>query len=193
MDNPYLSNAAAYMIETLFTLYLLMVLLRFLLQLTRADFYNPVCQFLIKATNPPLRPLRRFIPGLWGLDLASVVLLIALQMAGLWLVHVASGRTITLEGLFVLSIGELLMLTLNTLLIVIILQVILSWINPGAYNPLSSLLYSLSEPLLRPARRLLPAVSGLDFSPLIVLVLIQLAKMLVVAPIHDVGWRLAYG
>lgn len=193
MDNPYISNAAVYMIETVFTLYLLMVLLRLLLQLARADFYNPICQFLVKATNPPLRPLRRIIPGLWGIDVASIVLLVALQMLGVWLMHLASGRTIAVGGLLVLSIGELLLLTLNTLLIVILLQVVMSWLNPGISNPLTSILYSLSEPLLRPARRLLPTVSGIDFSPLIVLILIQMTKILLIAPVRDIGMQLAYG
>jgi YggT family protein len=70
MDNPYLSTASAFLIDTVFGLYILLVLLRFLLQLARADFYNPICQFLVKATNPPLKPLRRIIPGLWKIDLA---------------------------------------------------------------------------------------------------------------------------
>ena len=193
MDNPYISNASIYLIDTVFTLYVLMVLLRFLLQLARADFYNPVCQFLVRATNPPLRPLRRVIPGVWGIDLASVVLLIALQMIGMWLANIAGAQAITTAGLFVLSIEQLLQLTLNVLLIAIILQVVMSWITPGVYNPLTSILYSLTEPLLLPARRLLPTVSGIDFSPLVVLIVIQLTKMLILAPLHDMGLRLAYG
>jgi len=192
-DNPYLSNAAAYVVETIFTVYIILVLLRFLLQLARADFYNPLCQFLVKATNPPLRPLRRVVPGLWGIDLASVLLLIALQMLAFWLIHLASGRSIAVEGLFVLSVGEILLLTLNVLLVTIFVQVIMSWINPSAYNPLLSVLYSLNEPLLRPARRMLPNLGGIDLSPLVVLLLIQLTKILLVAPIRDTGLRLAYG
>jgi YggT family protein len=191
MDNPYISNAAVYLIDTVFSLYVLMVLLRFMLQLVRADFYNPICQFLVKATNPPLRPLRRIIPGLWGIDLASVILLIALQMVGLWLANLAGGRAIAVEGLFVLSLAELLQLALNTWLITILLQVVLSWIHPGTYNPLTSVLYSLNEPLLHPARRLLPAIAGMDFSPIVVFFLIQLTKILIVAPLRDAGLRLA--
>ena len=192
LDNPYVSNAAAYMLETVFTLYILMVLLRFMLQLARADFYNPICQFLVKATNPPLRPLRRVIPGLWGMDLASVVLLILLQMLALWLIHLAGGQAVAMAGLFLLSLSELLALTLNVLLVTILVQVIMSWLNPGAYNPLLSILYSLNEPLLRPARRMIPGFSGVDLSPLVVLVLIQLTKILIVAPLRDAGLGLAY-
>lgn len=191
LDNPYLSNAATYMLETVFTLYIVMVLLRFLLQLVRADFYNPICQFLVKATNPPLKPLRRVIPGLKGIDLASVVLLVLLQMLALWLMHLAGGRTIALPALFLFSLSELLLLTLNVFLISILVQVIMSWINPQAHNPVLSILNSLNEPLLRPARRMLPNSSGIDFSPLLVMVLIQLSKLLLVAPLRDAAIALA--
>lgn len=194
MDNTYLSQASAFLIDTVFGLYILLVLLRFLLQLARADFYNPICQFLVKATNPPLKPLRRIVPGLWKIDLASVVLLLALQMTALWLIHLAAGRSISIEGLFVLSMADLLGLTLNVFLVSILIQVILSWVGPGAHNnPVFSILYSLNEPLLAPARRVLPSMSGIDFSPLLVLIAIQLLKILVLSPISDLGKSLASG
>lgn len=193
MDNPYLSTASTFLIDTVFGLYILLVLLRFLLQLARADFYNPICQFLVKATNPPLKPLRRVIPGLWKIDLASIVLLLALQILAVWLIHVANGRAVSVEGLFVLSAAELLALTLNTFLVAILIQVILSWVGPGVRNPLTSILHSLNEPLLGPARRILPAMSGIDFSPLLVLIALQLLKILVVGPLSDLGRALAYG
>lgn len=189
-DHPYLSNAAAYLVDTAFSLFILMILLRFLLQLARADFYNPICQFLVKATNPLLRPLRRVVPGMWGIDLASVILMIVLQMLAIWLMQLTGGRAMAPAGLFVLSISELLALALNTLLITLIVQAILSWVNPGAYNPLVSILYSINEPVLRPIRRLLPDMGGIDFSPLVVLLLIQLMKMLLVAPLRDTGLML---
>lgn len=193
MDNPYLSTASAFLIDTVFGLYILMVLLRFLLQLARADFYNPICQFLVKATNPPLRPLRRVIPGLWKIDLASIVLLLALQMCALWLIDLAVGRAPSIAGLLVLSATALFALTLNTFLIAILIQVVLSWVGPRTYNPLSSILYSLTEPLLGPARRILPSMSGIDFSPLLVLIALQLLKILIVGPLSDLGRALAYG
>lgn len=193
MANPYVANASAYLIETLFGLYILLIMLRFFLQLVRADFYNPICQFLVKATNPPLKPLRRIIPGLWKIDLASIVLMVALQMASVWLIHVAAGRGISIAGLFVLSIADLLALTLNVFLVSILVQVILSWVGPGAYNnPLFSVIHRLNEPVLAPARRVLPSVSGIDFSPLLVLVAIQLIKILAISPISDFGRALAY-
>ncbi len=192
MNNPYLSNASVYLIDTIFTIYLSLILLRFLFQLVRADFYNPVSQFIVKVTNPPLVPLRRIIPGLKGIDIAAIVLMIVLQMGALYLIHFSAGRTITPVGLIVLSLADLMSLLLNLFLITILIQVILSWVNPGVRNPIVSLLHSLNEPLLGPARRVLPAVSGIDFSPLLVLIAIQLTKILMLAPIRDVGMRLAY-
>lgn len=193
MTNPYLSNATVYLLETAFTIYILMILLRFLLQLTRADFYNPISQFLVKATNPPLIPLRRIIPGIKGLDLAAIVLMVLLQVLALYLMHLSIGRGITPGGLIVLSAADLLSLLLNLYLITILIQVILSWVNPSAHNPVISLLHSINEPLVGRARRMLPSTGGIDFSPLLILIVIQLAKILMLAPIRDVGMRLAYG
>jgi YggT family protein len=187
MLNPYAGNAATFLVSTVFGLYLLAVMLRFLFQLTRADFYNPVSQFIVRVTNPVLLPLRRAIPGVAGIDLASVFLMMILQMIELWLVYSISGYSSNVVGLFVLSIGKLLALAFNVFFFTILIQVIISWLNPGAYNPIISLLYSLNEPLLTPARRLIPPISGLDLSPLVVLIVLQLASYLVVAPISDIG------
>ena len=192
MGNSYAGNAAIYLISTLFSLYLALVMLRFLLQLVRADFHNPLSQFVVKATNPPVRLLRRFIPGLAGIDLASVVLLLGLQMLMLWLIHLASGRAIHISGLAVLSVAEVISLTLSIYLIAIIAQVILSWIGPQGHNPIIGILYSLTEPVMRPARRLLPPMSGMDLSPILVILALQLLKILLVAPLADLGRSLGY-
>lgn len=188
--NSYVGNAATFLISTLFGLYILIVMLRFLFQWVRADFYNPISQFLVKATEPLLVPLRRFVPGMAGLDMASVVLMLALQIIELWLIYSLIGGVPHFAGLMVLSIAELLSLALNVFLFAIIIQVIISWINPGTYNPLASLLYSLTEPLLGPARRVLPPTSGIDFSPAAVIIGLVLVSMLVVTPISDVGRQL---
>ncbi|MFQ5488602.1 MAG: YggT family protein [Gammaproteobacteria bacterium] len=187
MNNPYLSSASVYLISAISDLFLILVLLRFLLQLARADFYNPLCQFIVKVTNPALKPLRRVIPGWKGIDMSSLVLLLAVQALALLLVNLATGREIAVGALLVLSVGELLSLTLNCYLITILAQVILSWVGPGGHHPVSALLYNLNEPVMRPARRLLPPISGIDLSPIVVLFAIQLLKILVVAPIIDVG------
>ncbi len=187
MPNPYLSNASVYLISALSDLFLILVLLRLLLQLTRADFYNPVCQFIVKVTNPALKPLRRMIPGWRGIDMASVVLLFGVQFLALLLIHLAVGRGPNLVAVAVESVAGLLSLTLNLYLITILAQVILSWVGPGGGHPVIGLLYRINEPVMRPARRLLPPISGLDLSPIVVLFAIQLLKILVVAPIYDLA------
>ncbi len=190
MGNPYVSDAGTFLIHTLFGLYVLAVMLRLLLQWVKADFYNPVSQFVVKVTAPALRPLRRIIPGYAGIDLAAVFLMVMLKLIEWWLVLYLGGLNPGLGGVLLLAIADLLGLLLNVFLIAILIQVILSWVSPGAYNPVVGLLYRLNEPLLAPARRLLPPISGMDLSPLLVLIGLQLLKLLLVAPIRDFGAHL---
>lgn len=187
MGNQYLAAASVFLIDTFFNLYIVAVLLRFLMQWVRADFYNPIAQFLIKVTNPALRPLRRVIPGLAGVDLASVVLLIALQMGDLFLSGLALGHRFTVQGLFVTAIAELLSTLLTLYFITILIEVILSWIGPGTYNPFVILVHQLNAPLLTPARRMIPSMGGFDFSPFVIVIVLQLLRILVVGPISDIG------
>jgi YggT family protein len=190
MDNQYFAASSIFLIQTVFGLYLLALMLRLLLQWVHADFYNPVSQFIVKITNPPLRPLRRIIPGWGGIDLASVLLLIALQMVELFLVNLTLGRAFGMSGLFIAAIAELLELSINIFVGAILIQVILSWVAPGSYNPLIGLVHKIAEPLLAPARRIIPPFSGIDLSPLVALVVLQLLKFLVVSPIANFAHQL---
>ena len=190
LDNPYVSTSAILVIKTLFGVYIFAVMLRLLLQWVRADFYNPLSQFLVKVTNPPLRPLRRFIPGWGGIDLASVVLLIVLQMLELFLISLAVGHSPSPAGMFVGACAALLGLLLDIWFYGILIQVILSWVNPGTYHPATALLYRINEPVLAPARRIIPAISGIDLSPMLVMLVLQLLKILVVAPLADMAGAL---
>jgi YggT family protein len=187
MGGSYVGNAATFLIETLFGLYILLVMLRFLLQWARADFYNPVSQFIVKATQPPLTSLRKIIPGFGGLDTAALVFMIVLKFIELWLVTGLLGMSPQIGGLAILSIADLLGLLITVFIFAILIQVIISWVNPGMHNPVMGLLHSLTEPLLAPARRVIPPISGLDLSPIVVIIVLQLASMLVVAPIRDVA------
>jgi len=187
MGNPYASDAATLLIQTLFGLYILVVLLRFLLQLVRADFYNPISQFIVKATQPAIGPMRRIIPGFSGVDLASLVLMFGLQCIKIWLLLGIHGKPPTAPGIAILAVAELLKLTIYLFFFSIIVQVVLSWLNPHAQNPITVLIFRLNEPMLRPARRLLPPFSGIDLSPLLVLVALQLALILIVRPIRDMA------
>ena len=192
MGGNYAEHAGVFLVQTLFGLYILAIMLRFLLQWVRADFYNPVSQFLVKVTNPLLKPLRRMVPGLWGIDLAAVLLMLILQMLELFLVGLMVGQSFRPLGVLVMSIGELLSLTVYVFMIAILIQVVLSWIQPGGYNPVIGLVNRLAEPLLAPARRIIPPISGLDLSPLAVLILLQLTLILLVSPVKDLGRMLAF-
>ncbi|MDX1812253.1 MAG: YggT family protein [Gammaproteobacteria bacterium] len=186
----YASNAGTFLIETLGGLVLLVFMLRFLMQLVRADFHNPVSQFVVKMTNPVLRPLRRVIPGFGGIDMASVLILLVLQYAILFLIAFMNGAYFPAVGMIVIAIAKLISLIITIFTFSILIQVILSWVNPGTYNPVTSLLYSLNEPILGRARRILPAIHGFDLSPIIAMIFLQLLNILLVAPIMDLGLSL---
>jgi len=187
MDNQYATHATVFLIQTVFGLFLMLVMLRLILQIVRADFYNPISQFIVKTTSWALKPLRRIIPGLGGIDLAAIVLMLGIQMLLLFLIGIARGMTVPVAGLAVLSIAELINLLFTVYMITIIAQAILSWIGPGTHNPLTSLMYSINEPVLRPVRRVIPVISGIDLSPLIALILIQLLKIVLVGPLIGIA------
>lgn len=192
MSGNYFTQAGVYLIEIIFGLYILALLLRYLLARVRADFYNPLSQFLVKATNPVLKPLRRIIPGYLGVDWPSIILLFFFQAVEITLIAlVSAGRIPAPAGLFVLTLAYLLKTVIYVHMFVILIQIVISWINPGAYNPITVLMYQLSEPILKPARRLIPPAGGFDWSPLVVLIIMNLMIILLVSPLMDIGKRLS--
>ena len=190
MTGQYLANSAAFLIQTLFGLYILAVLLRFLFQLLRAHFRNPVSQFIVTVTNPVLRPLRRFIPGYAGIDIASIVLMLSLQMLELLLIALLYGNTPSPAGLLILAAGKLLEMTVYVFMFAVFARIIISWVNPHLYNPITSLLASLTDFMLQPARRYIPPVGMLDLSPMVVFLMLGLVLRLIVQPILDIGTRM---
>ena len=177
--SSFFTEASVLIVQVVFGLYILAVLLRFLFQLVRADFYNTISQFLVALTNPLLKPLRRIIPGFFGIDLASLVLLLALQLLEVYALSWINGLTPVMLPLVLAAVVTLVRLTLNVYFYAVLLRVILSWFMPYGmrHNPAGDLLVSLTEPLMRPARRLIPAVGGLDLSPIVVLVALQLLQL----------------
>ena len=167
-------SALIYIIETLLTLALFVVLARLLLQLSRADFRNPLSQAIVRLTNPLILPLRRMLPPIGKLDSASVVAVIlvaALKVAVVFALEGMGwvGPWVWLHAVALEIVGTLLW----TYFYAIILYVLLSLVAPGGYSPLQSILASLCEPVLRPFRRLIPAIAGIDLSPLWACILIQ--------------------
>lgn len=177
-----LASAAIYVIQTLGSLYLLVVLLRFILQLVRADFYNPLSQFVVRATKPLLNPLRKVIPGLGGLDLASLVLAVLLQWLLMIVVVLLMGANPlgALPQLLVWSVISITSLFLKVFFFAMIISVILSWVSPGSYNPGAQLVNQICEPLLAPFRKLLPNLGGLDISPIFAFIALNLLDRFVI-------------
>lgn len=176
--NGNFASAFSYLVGTLIDLYVAAVLLRLLLQWVRADFYNPVCQFLVKVTNPVLVPLRRFIPSLGRLDTASVVLMLALEIAGTWIITRISPVVIPIEQVLVFSVFKLIATLLWTYFFLIIAMVILSWFGQKLRHPIIPLIYQLTEPVLAPIRKIIPAIAGIDLSPLLAIVAIRFLLLL---------------
>lgn len=176
-----LSTAAVFILQTIGSLYLLIIMLRFILQLVRADFYNPLSQFAVRATQPLLKPMRRVIPSLFGLDMSSLVLAILVQMALMALILLLLyGTTGNPLQLLIWSLIGVTALFLNIFFYALIISVILSWVAPGSHNPGAELINQICDPFLAPFRRILPNLGGLDISPILAFMALKLLDMLVI-------------
>ncbi|MCD5992353.1 YggT family protein [Pseudomonas sp. CDFA 602] len=176
-----LNTAAVYVLQTLGSLYLLIILLRFVLQLVRANFYNPLSQFIVRATQPLLKPLRRIIPSVFGLDMSSLVLAIIVQMVLIALtLLLVFGTTGDPLHLLLWSIISVTALFLKIFFFALIISVILSWVAPGSHNPGAELVNQICEPALAPFRKIVPSLGGLDISPILAFLVLKLLDMLVI-------------
>lgn len=187
MGNGYLLNPVIFLVDTLFGLYILAVMLRLLLQIVRADFYNPFSQFLVKITNPALKPLRRIIPGWAGLDMASLVLLFALQCASIIIMALLHGgglESLSIIGLLMATATKLVSLLMYIYSFSLIILAVLSWISSGGNNPMTALMSSITEPLLRPVRNVLPRAGMFDFSVFVAILGLIVARMLIMPPLY---------
>ena len=191
MGNPAV-DAFSFLLGAIFDLYATVVAIRFLMQAVRADYYNPLSQFVVKVTNPVLIPLRRFIPGFGGYDIAALVLCIAViflklilfKLLGLERASVA-GYLMAVGGagigqLAFMSIVDLVNLLFNVFIVGAIILAIMSWIVSDPRHPAYSLISSLINPVLAPVRRYVPPIGGLDLSVLVLILGLSAIKMLVV-------------
>ncbi len=181
--NP-VQDSFSFLIESVFQLYMLLVLLRFLFQLTKADFRNPIIMPIVKLTQPPLAWLRRFVPGLFGVDLSAIVLFIFLGMAKLFLLGLIAGGMVSPLGAALWSVAKLLDTSFWIFIIAIFMQAILSWFMPQQGNPITVLLADLTRPVLRPIRNMLPAMGGMDFSPIVALIALNFLQRLLISPLY---------
>ncbi len=174
-----MTEIVGYLLQTLLSLLLFALLLRFLLQWARADFYNPISQMLVKVTNPLITPLRRIIPGLWGLDLATLVLLLVVQAAGIAAMYLLNGAGLPNPILLPLwAIIGVVALAIQFFFFALLAVIILSWIAPATSHPAARLLFQLTEPVMAPIRGIIPPMGGLDLSPIAVFIGINVLQII---------------
>ena len=191
MGMNYFTNPVVFVLDSVFSFYIIAVFLRFLLQWCRADFRNPISKFLIAITHPPLKILRRFIPAIGNIDTASLVLLFVLQLLSDvtigYLQGVISLNAFSIGGLVLTVFAQLIALLLHVLFYAVFARALLSWFDQGGYNDISRLLYSITEPMLRIFRAMLPNLGGLDLSVILALMGLQLAEMLLLPPLYQLA------
>lgn len=187
-----LSEAGIFLIKTLFSLYIFLMVMRIILQWVHATVANPLVQGIATLTNPPLKIIRKILPIVHGFDLAAFVLLVLLEWIKIILVALlATGSFPHVMGLIVLAFAEIFDLFIVIYLYGIFIFVILSWIYPVMGTPVMTLLYQITEPILRPIRRLIPPIAGLDLSPIGALILLKLIQILITEPLLYVGMGMA--
>ena len=182
MASGYLSSPFIFLIQVVFGAYALIVMLRFLFQLLRVDFHNPLSQFVVTITSPLLRPMRKFIPGIAGMDIASLILAWLVKSVELLLVMLLSGNGIVMAA-FLWAVPALVSLLFTLFIAALIILAIMSWIPSLQTHPLAWILRALTDPLLSPIRSHLPAPSGLDFSVMIAIVGLVFLRMLIIPPL----------
>lgn len=185
-------NVASFLINTLFDFYLIVALLRFILQWLHADYYNPISQFTIKLTDPVLKPLRKLLPSIRGIDTALfVLLLICAMVKNALLIGLQYQIMPSIPGLLLLALVNILAMLINLFFYAILLRAILSWLGPRGYNPAIQIIQLVTEPLLASVRRWIPAIGGIDLSPLLVIVGLQLINMVLIERLLIWGIMLA--
>ncbi|OUS18242.1 YggT family protein [Gammaproteobacteria bacterium 50_400_T64] len=175
-----MTEVGIYLIQALSSLYLLIVLLRFLLQLCKANFYNPVSQFIVKATQPPLGPIRKIIPPVNNIDFASLLAALAIQLAAMELtLLVAGGGLIPLTTALVWALIGIASMLLNIFFYGLFAAIIVSWILPQSHHPAIALIWQLMEPVMTPFRKMLPNMGGIDLSPIFMFLLINVLRIVI--------------
>ncbi len=181
-------NAGVYLLQFVFGALQMLFLLRVLLQLVRANFYNPLCQFIINATNPVLMPLGKLLPRVGRFDSAAALVFFILVAIETWLLFTLfAGASPSPLGLLVFAFADGLDLLLLTMLVIMVVRIIFSWVQPAQGNAIVPLLYQLSDPVMRPAQRLIPPLGGIDFSPILVFLAINLIRMTVVDELKKIA------
>lgn len=174
-----ITSAIVFIVNAVTSLYLLVLLLRFWMPLLQADFRNPLAQGILRLTSPLVVPVRRIVPPLGRLDTATVLVAFVIQYVTVFLLLIIVGQTAGFVPIAATAVVKLVVLSINLFVYAIFIRVILSWVAQGAYNPATAIIATLTEPVLRPFRRLLPPMGGFDLSPIIAIILLLAATIVV--------------
>ncbi len=172
-----MTQAFVFILKTLAQLYLLLLLLRFWLPVLRADFRNPIAQGILRFTSPLVIPVRRVVPPIGRLDTSTIMVAYVLECLLLLALVAIRGLSINALPIALTAVFELAILSLNLFFFVILIKVILSWVAPHNYNPITVLLHTMAEPVLRPFRRVVPGIGGIDISPIFAIILLKAAEI----------------
>jgi YggT family protein len=178
------ANAGVFLIQTFAGIYFILVLLRFLMQISRVDFYNPICQGIVKITDPPVKPLKRIIPTVRGVDFATLLVAMVVQLLAISLIMLLKGGWLFHPSYIAWTLVGMVSTIFDIYFFALIIMVIASWIAPYSNHPAMALVTQLTEPVCAPARKLLPPMGGMDFSIILVFVAITLIdSYLVIRPL----------
>ncbi|WP_028303601.1 YggT family protein [Oceanospirillum maris] len=181
-------SAGVFLVMTLVNLYLFIVVLRFILQFSKADFYNPISQALAKATSPLVRPLQKVIKPIGRIDLATLTIAFLVKAVGLAVVYlIASGGMPPTIGLLLGALTGVITTLLDIYFYALIGSIILSWVAPQSSHPGAMLVYQITEPVLGPVRNILPSLGGLDLSPIFVFITINVIEIMVIGTIGQMS------
>jgi len=187
-----ITSAFEFLLDAAFDAAILLFLFRFILQLVGVDFYNPLTQFIVKLTKPILKPLGKFLPTIKSWNLAAITVMVLLEAIKIAVnIELTSGFMPNIVGLLLWAVGDLIYYILHVFIFAIFGMVILSWIRPSGGNALMEVLYKLTNPLMRPARKLIPPIGGIDISPIPVLIILKFLSILLVEPLVATGMRIA--
>jgi YggT family protein len=172
-----MTSALYYIVRTLAQLFIMLLVLRFWLPMLRADFRNPLAQGILRLTAPLITPVRRILPSIGRLDTATILIAFVAQFLAVLLLLMLSGQRAPAAYVAWAAALELIILSLNIFFFAIIIRIILSWVAPHTYNPVSAIVIILAEPVLAPFRRVIPPIGGIDISPIFALILLQAAQI----------------
>jgi YggT family protein len=181
-----ITSAIVFIVNAITSLYLLVLLLRFWMPLLKADFRNPLAQGILRLTSPLVVPVRRIVPPLGRLDTATVLVAFVIQTVTVFLLLIIVGQTAGFVPIAVTAVVKLVVLSVNLFVYAIFIRVILSWVAQGGYNPATAIITTLTEPVLRPFRRVLPPMGGFDLSPILAIILL-LATTIVINGFKPLG------